>query len=173
MNPVSAPPDPELLVLARERHEARLLRYARRLLHDGARARDAVQETFLTLARQPAEPDLRPRLAPWLFTVCRRKALNQIRAEARHTPLDDTHPMPSPDADPAAGLQQNEDRQNLLALVAALPALQREVVRLRYQEGFSYQEINAITEHTVGHVGVLLHTALQTLRREWRATAAR
>lgn len=173
MTPAPPPAEPDLLVLARTDHEARLLRYARRIVSDAARARDVVQETFLTLARQPPDPDLRPRLAPWLFTVCRRKALNQLRAEARHTPLDSAAPMPSADPDPAARLLQSEDRRHLLGLVEHLPETQREVVRLRYQEGFSYQEISAITAHTVGHVGVLLHTALQTLRRDWRATSAR
>ncbi len=173
MNPSPPSASADLLTQAREQHETRLLRYARRIVSDAARASDVVQDTFLSLARQPSEPDLRPRLAPWLFTVCRRKALNQLRAEARNTPLDDAHPMPSPDADPAARLLQSEDRQHLLGLVAGLPEIQREVVRLRYQEGFSYQEISSITEHTVSHVGVLLHTALQTLRRDWRATSAR
>lgn len=173
MKPAPSTATADLLTHAREQHEARLLRYARRIVSDAARARDVVQDTFLSLARQPAEPDLRPRLAPWLFTVCRRKALNQIRAEARNTPLDEERPMPSPDADPAARLLQSEDREHLLGLVAGLPQIQREVVRLRYQEGFSYQEISDITEHTVGHVGVLLHTALQNLRRDWRATSAR
>lgn len=173
MPPLPLSADASLLDHARCQHEARLLRYAGRIVRDAARARDVVQDTFLTLARQPAEPDLRPRLGAWLFTVCRRKALNQLRAEARHTPLDDAHPMPSPDADPAARLQQSEDRQHLLGLVAELPEIQREVVRLRYQEGFSYTEISAITDHSVSHVGVLLHSALQTLRRDWRATSAR
>lgn len=170
-----APPSAavDLLAHAREQHETRLLRYARRIVQDAARARDVVQDTFLSLARQPPEPDLRTRLAPWLFMVCRRKALNQLRAQSRPPPLDAAAPVPSPDADPADRLVKTEDRQHLLGLVARLPESQREVVRLRYQEGFSYQEISAITEHTVGHVGVLLHTALQTLRRNWRATSAR
>jgi RNA polymerase sigma-70 factor (ECF subfamily) len=160
-----------LVAEAREEHEARLRRYAHRILHDEARARDVVQDTFLTLARQPAEPDLRPRLAAWLFTVCRRKALNQIRAESRHVPLESVEPMPSAEASPADQAQLSEERHQLLGLVERLPATQREVVRLRYQEGFSYQEIGAITEHSVSHVGVLLHAALQSLRREWRAGA--
>ncbi|MCU0793609.1 MAG: sigma-70 family RNA polymerase sigma factor [Opitutaceae bacterium] len=169
----SADDETDLLALARREHEARLTRYARRLLHDAARAGDAVQETFLALARQPAEPDLRPRLAAWLFTVCRRKALNQIRADARLEAFEHHAPgLAADEASPVASLEAKEDRQELLALVARLPERQREVVRLRYQEGFSYQEIAAITEHSVNHVGVLLHQALQALRRAWPTEGA-
>ena len=158
-----------LVILAQREHEGALRRYATRLLHDEARARDVVQETLLALGRSTdAELEtLRPRLAAWLFTVCRRKALNILRAEGRLSPLDSAPAALAPEADPAAALERADTRHHLLALVERLPERQREVVRLRYQEGFSYQEISDITSHTVSHVGVLLHTALQTLRRAW------
>lgn len=175
MNPASTGSAHAIVILAQREHEAALRRYATRLLHDAARASDVVQETLLALGRQPeAELDaLQPRLAAWLFTVCRRKALNVLRAEGRLSPLDEAPPALAPEADPAAALVRSEEHGHLLALVSRLPERQREVVRLRYQEGFTYQEISDITEHTVSHVGVLLHNALQALRREWIATAAR
>jgi RNA polymerase sigma factor (sigma-70 family) len=175
MNPATSDSSRAIVILAQREHEAALVRYATRILHDAARARDVVQETLLALGAQPeaALDALRPRLAAWLFTVCRRKALNVLRAEGRLSPLDDAPPVVAPDPDPAAALQRSEDHGQLLALVARLPERQREVVRLRYQEGFSYEEIAAITEKTAGHVGVILHHALAALRREWLATAAR
>jgi RNA polymerase sigma-70 factor (ECF subfamily) len=51
--------------------------------------------------------------------------------------------------------------------VTRLPERQREVLRLRYHEGLSYQEISDITGCSVSHVGVILHSALQALRRDW------
>jgi RNA polymerase sigma-70 factor (ECF subfamily) len=158
-------------VLRAEReHGAALRRYASRLLHDDARADDLVQETLLALGRRSGAEleELRPRLAAWLFTVCRRKALNALRADARLRPLEEAPPSVAPEADPAAALLHREDHGRLLALVARLPGRQREVVRLRYQEGFSYQEIAEITAASGNHVGVLLHEALAGLRREWR-----
>ncbi len=163
---------PDLVGEARREHETRLIGYARRLLHDIARARDVVQETFLALARQPAEPDLRPRLAPWLFTVCRRKALTEIRRDARHASLEHAPEPVDGAADPARALVRGEDHLRLLALVDGLPPAQREVVRLRFQEDFSYEEIAAVTERSTSHVGVLLHQAMQTLRRDWRGRSA-
>lgn len=173
LSPNSSTAGAELLTHAREAHEARLRAYVGRILHDEAWARDVVQETFLALARQPEEPDLRPRLRAWLFTVSRRKALNVLRAEGRNSSLESPDLLVSPEPSPAEQLQVGEDHRHLLGLVGKLPLGQREVLRLRYQENFSYQEIAVITERSAGHVGVLLHHALQTLRREWHVTAHR
>ena len=41
---------------------------------------------------------------------------------------------------------------------------QREVIRLKFQQGLSYKEISAATGLTTGNVGFLLHTGLKRLR---------
>ena len=41
---------------------------------------------------------------------------------------------------------------------------QREVVRLKFQQGLSYKEISEATGLTSGNVGFLLHTGLKRLR---------
>ena len=45
-----------------------------------------------------------------------------------------------------------------------LPPSQREVIRLKFQNGFSYREISRISGHSVSNVGFLIHTGLKTLR---------
>ena len=169
MNPASADSSQSIVIRAQREHEAALRRYATRLLRDEARAHDVVQEALLALGRQPEgeRKALRSRLASWLFTVCRRKALNVLRDERRLGPLEDAPPALSPEASPASAMARGEDRGQLLALVSRLPDRQREVLRLRYHEGLSYQEISDKTGCSVNHVGVILHSALQSLRREW------
>lgn len=174
MNPASTGSSDSIVIRAQRDHEAALRRYATRLLHDEARAHDVVQESLLALGRQPEgeRKALRSRLAAWLFTVCRRKALNVLRDEKRLGPLEDAPTAVSPEAGPASLLVRGEDRARLLALVARLPERQREVLRLRYHEGLSYQEIGERTGRTVTHVGVLLHNALLALRRAWTETGS-
>jgi RNA polymerase sigma factor (sigma-70 family) len=169
MNPTSTDSSQSIVVRAQREHEAALRRYTTRLLRDESRANDVVQEALLALGRQPEgeRKALRSRLASWLFTVCRRKALNVLRDERRLGPLEEAPPVLSPDASPASAMARSEDRGQLLALVTRLPERQREVLRLRYHEGLSYQEISDITGCSVSHVGVILHSALQALRREW------
>jgi RNA polymerase sigma-70 factor (ECF subfamily) len=41
---------------------------------------------------------------------------------------------------------------------------QREVIRLKFQQGLSYKEISEVTGLSSGNVGFLLHTGLKRLR---------
>jgi RNA polymerase sigma-70 factor (ECF subfamily) len=52
----------------------------------------------------------------------------------------------------------------VLDLLGTLPASQQEVIRLKFQNGFSYQEISRISGHSVSNVGYLIHVGLKTLR---------
>ena len=112
--------------------------------------------------------------AKWLFTVCRNRALNICRKEKRMTYLDEEILEQEPGGDPAPNerIEQEEAKGFLLRIVATLPPRQQEVLQLKFQNDLSYQEISEITKLSVSHVGVLIHTALKTLRAR-HAHAAR
>ena len=170
----SRTPDPgvgedrgEFIRDALERFEAPLVNYALGLTGDLEAARDAVQDTFLRLCEQPPGK-VDSHLAQWLFTVCRNRILDVRRKDQRMTPLHEVeldHRV-APDPSPADQAVARDGVRHITELLADLPPHQREVVRLKFQNQLSYQEIAAITSLTVSHVGVLLHTALKTLR-EW------
>lgn len=71
----------------------------------------------------------------------------------------------SPEPDPAIAIEQRESAARVFAGLEALPANQREVIRLKFQNGFSYREISRISGHSVSNVGFLIHTGLRTLRK--------
>lgn len=154
-----------------QRHEADLLRYARRLTGDDGTARDVVQETFLRLCRQSAA-ELDGRLVEWLYTVCRHRAIDVQRKEHRMSfvAAESLESLPAGHAPPEAPLEQAERTSQLLEWLATLPERQQEVVRLKFQSGLRYREIATVTGLTESHVGVLLHEAIQTLRRKVRPT---
>jgi len=173
---MSPPPDDQdtFIRAALRDHERPLLRYATRLLTEPERARDVVQDTFTKLCRQPPE-QIDGHVAEWLFTVCRRGALDVLRKENRMTRFEEGQAERLVSAEPAPTVQaeRHESWQRVVALLDRLPHNQQEVVRLKFQDGFSYKEIAAITRLSIGNVGFLLHTALATLRREMtRAGAA-
>jgi RNA polymerase sigma factor (sigma-70 family) len=149
------------------RFERPLVRYAFALTGDLERARDVVQDTFerlLTETRELADDHL-PR---WLFTVCRNRAVDVTRKEAPVTALKnaDIDRRESTLPGPAAQAERNALAGDLLAALHCLPADQREVVRLKFQNGLSYKEIAEITGHSVSNVGYLIHTAVRTIRKE-------
>jgi RNA polymerase sigma-70 factor (ECF subfamily) len=151
-------------------HAADLTRYAASILGDEDAAKDAVQDSFIRLWREPRET-VADHVRPWLFRVCRNRALDLRKKGGRMKPLDPEHTTAVEEAPgPQAMAERHDSYTRILQLMRALPETQQEVVRLKFQNGMSYKEIATVTELSVSNVGVLLHTALNTLRARVAAT---
>ena len=157
-----------------QRFELPLLQYATRITGNNERARDVVQEAFIKFVATATNGAVAPeKAATWLFTVCRNGALNVCRKERRLMYLDeeiiesreDDVPMPFEQ------IEQREATGFLMKILATLPARQQEVLQLKFQNDLSYQEIAEITKTTANSVGVLIHTALKTLRQRFGQAA--
>lgn len=148
-----------------DEYQGALVRYAARLTGNIDAARDAVQETFVQLCKMDSTKlDERP--VPWLYTVCRNRALDGRRREARMSPLDAVCEagVESRDASPLQEAVRRSATWAALKALAALPANQQEVIRLKFQEGLSYREIAQITGLSVGNVGFIIHTGIRGIR---------
>ena len=168
---MSANTEDERMEALVRRFEIPLVQLATRIIGHREGARDVVQETFMKFQRNGASQNTDP--AAWLFTVCRNSALNVCRKERQLIYLDEdliesredeqTRPFEQIEREEAAGF--------LLRIVATLPPRQQEVIRLKFQNDLSYQQIAQITKTTANNVGVLIHTALKTLRERYAKTA--
>lgn len=151
-------------------HQAPLTRYASKLLADADRARDVVQDTFIKLMAQRRE-EVAGHEVEWLFTVCRNRAFDVLRKEGRMTRFEEgeiervTATVPRP----GKALEAAETQTAIMDLIGHLPPNQQEVIRLKFQNGFSYKEISRITSLSVSNVGFLIHTAVARLRSEFAA----
>jgi RNA polymerase sigma-70 factor (ECF subfamily) len=151
-------------------YELPLLRYARRLLGDVDLAADAVQHAFVKLCSESRER-LDGRVAPWLFRVCRNRALDHLRHSGREQALlDDPRDTAttggragSREPDPALSTEQADLAARLRTLLEDLPAPQRETIDL-WCEGLTYRQIAEVTGRQEGHVRVLAHRGLSALR---------
>ena len=146
-------------------HERRLVLYAARITGDIDLARDVVQETFLKLIREDRQ-ELDGKLPQWLYTVCRHQAIDVKRKEGRMQTSAEVElfSRAGATADPLAAAERRERATQAQTLVAALPDKQQEAIRLRFTHGLSYKQIADVMETTVNNVGVLIHTAVKSLR---------
>ena len=149
--------------------EQPLLRYAARILHNGALAQDVVQNVFVKLFRQ-WQPNQRPNAAlkPWLFHVAHNEAVDMIRAEERRKELHKNwraSVLASRDDARLAGTLalQDDQRQAVFASLEILTLEERQVVLLRLQQGMSYDDIAAVMNRPRGSVGAILHVAVKKL----------
>ncbi|MEM7229133.1 MAG: sigma-70 family RNA polymerase sigma factor [Planctomycetota bacterium] len=145
-----------------DQFERPLITYALRMTGELETARDVVQDTFLKLwlADQAGIED---HLAPWLYRVCRNRALDVLRKEGRMTTFDDDRlsacaPKGTPQQDNATG------DHTLLDSMRTLPARQQEILRLKFQGGLTYKQIAEVMDLTASNVGFLIHTSIKALR---------
>lgn len=144
-----------------------LYRYAMRLLGDQDVAEECVAETFsrfLQALRGGGGP--KRHLKAYLFRVAHNWITDYYR---RHQPVEslDAWSQPLTDDDPspeeiAAGRWQQEQVRGLLA---RLTPDQRQVIVLRFLEGWSLAEVAEALDKPVGAVKALQHRALAALRR--------
>jgi len=155
---------------AQRSFEPQLVRYARTFVGRFDLASEIVQDTFMQLCQLPV-PAEEFHLGAWLFRVCRNRAIDVQRKEKRMqtgamTVLDSAI---SEAADPATIASDNESVTRIEQMLAGLSDNQQEVVRLKFQNGFSYREIAEVTGLSVSNVGVQLHEALKKIRERMNA----
>lgn len=125
-------------------------------------ASDVVQETFLALMKKFPGFELTASLTTFLYPVVKHLALNLRRRKSPDgadtavlNALPDTHPTET-------------SRTELAAALGALSPEQREVVLMRFLDGFSLAEIGMAIDIPLETVKSRLHNALRTLRDDPR-----
>ncbi len=170
-NLMSEPQD--LFLETLQRYERPLIRYAHGYTGDLEDARDIVQDVFVKLSQHLATLD-HERLAPWLFTVCRNRALDHQRKHQRLVVMETATLDLETSADPAPNdaMEQRETATALRELIETLPVRQREAVRLKFIAGLDYQQISAAMQTSIGNVGYLIHHGVAALKTKWQAHEA-
>jgi len=74
--------------------------------------------------------------------------------------------LPAPGKSPAEETHLRESLSLLMKKLAALPARQAEVIRLKFQQQMSYREIAEVMSLSESNVGYLIHVGIQTLRQQ-------
>jgi RNA polymerase sigma factor (sigma-70 family) len=150
------------------RYEKPLLKHAYGICSDRELSRDAVQETFFRLIRT-RDKGMPENLAAWLFTVCRNVLTDHMRRQRVVQFGWDLPEMESDETEsPDNQLARGEREEKLVQMVSELPERERELVRLKFQVGLSYKEIEDITGISQGNIGYFLHRAVKELKDRWQ-----
>jgi RNA polymerase sigma-70 factor (ECF subfamily) len=147
-----------------------VLALARSILRSESAAEDCAAETYIRVWRNAASFDVQrgPALA-WLHTICRSRALDQLRTAQRRAAL-----VRAADDEPIANETPAADTLGAAIEVSAsiaphwsrLSATQRELVTLAFFQGMSHAEIAAATGLPLGSVKSHIHRAVSALRAQ-------
>jgi RNA polymerase sigma-70 factor (ECF subfamily) len=145
----------------------RLLRYLVYMTGRREKAEDLVQETWLRALERSAQYNGRSRFEPWLFSIARNLAIDDLRRQ-RGVSLEDsdTGLPPSGMDSPFLTAAKGEDAVRIAAALGALAPIYREALLLRFQEDLSLQEIAEVAGAPVATVSSRIQRGLAILRDE-------
>jgi len=149
------------LVALFEAEESRILGFATGLVGRRAVAEELVQETFVRLYQVWDQVE-NPRA--WLYRSLRNLAANHLRDRKEETEIDEERDSnPGEDILPDEVLGRMEAVGTMRLLVAEMSREDRNLIRLKYEEGLKYREISERTGISIGNVGFRLHHLLKSL----------
>lgn len=132
---------------------------------------DVMQEVALAIAGRPDRPVVPERMAPWLYRVAVRQALLYRRKAGRRRRLLDRYGQRTGAGvaqvradDPLDWLLAQERCSLLRSALQQLPMRDAQILRLKYSEDWTYQQIASHLGLSVRAVEARLHRARKRLR---------
>ena len=145
--------------------------YGNKWLNDSAFTEDIIQDLFVKLIRTRHNLSQTTSIKFYLFRSFRSLALDKIKANKKMLVLDDPgDEMFSLNVTPENSLIDKQEYQlikdKLASALSALTPRQREVLFLKYNEGFSYQEIAEMMGLTVKATYKLMARAIDAIKEQ-------
>jgi len=134
---------------------------------DAATAEELAQETLLAVWRKAAlYSAAKGTPATWMYSIARNLRIDRLRKEICWQELSDevAEGAASEDAAPEDTASERQRQQRVQAVLAALPAEQREVVTAAFIDGLSQSEIAERLALPLGTVKSRLRLAYQKVR---------
>ena len=131
------------------------------MTNDKALAADVVQQTFLKAWKAAGTFDTKREIAPWLYTIARRTAIDVIRTERR--PTQGGH---GPEVDGVVqplSFEKTWEAHEVRAAIDGLDPGEAEIVRLTYDQGHTQAEIAERLDLPLGTVKSRLFRAQKRL----------
>lgn len=124
-----------------------------------ADALDVSQEAFIKAFRHIKKFDTKCDFFPWFYRILKNLCLDWLRKNKRRSeiPLEDVTLAATPQVNQMLKIELWEG-------IEKLPFEQREILTLRYFQGFSYKEIAGILDKPLGSVMSSLYYSKKNLR---------
>lgn len=147
-------------------HGEAVARYLRAALLDGAAVEDVLQQVFIEVHRDLHRYGGRSSMKAWLFGIARHRALDHNRSARKGAARRREMPASLADPRPLAGERLDRARleQALEACLEQLGEHVRAAVLLRYQQGFSFEDMAQICSEKAGTLQARVARSLPVLR---------
>lgn len=149
------------------RHGTSVFRYCREALRDPALAEDVQQQVFIAAFRDLPRFSGRSTVRTWLFAIARHRVLDAAKSRRRarsHVDGEDAVHLPDPRPSPGERLDELRLRDALVACLQKLAPHVVAAVLLRFQQGFTFEEMADVCHEKPGTLQAQVARALPSLR---------
>jgi len=150
-----------------ERYGTPLYRYCREALRDATLADDVQQQVFIEAHRDLSKFTGLSTLRTWLFAIARHRVLDAAKSRRRvqaHIEPGDAISVPDPRRSPDELIDDQRILEALVGCLDQLPDKVRTVLLLRFQQGFTFEELAQICGEKPGTLQAKVTRALPLLR---------
>jgi len=158
-----------------DRHSRLVYGLVLRILQQAPTSEEVVQDVFLQLWRNADQYDSsRGPFVPWLCTMARNRALDQLRLKSERQRRREDQPVELPQVvvapDYEKAIDETRRAERVRALLASLTPQQKKAIELAYFEGLSHSEIAAALKEPLGTVKSWIRNGLLRLKEGLQAT---
>jgi RNA polymerase sigma-70 factor (ECF subfamily) len=163
--------DEDAFHLIFNRYGRPILSFINNLVQNRELAEELAQETFVRAYRNLSGLKDEVRLSTWLFGIARnvvRESVRQTRKDERKVGLDEPESLrlESKGVLPEGAMLDRELTETIQKALLALDEDKRVVFSLKIFHEKSYEEISAITGHSIGKLKTDLHRARVEVRKQ-------
>lgn len=149
------------------RYVERIYAYVYRLVQDAQLSEDLTAAVFEKALRNIQRYEDRGfSFSAWLYRIAHNEVVSHMRRQRFRTPWAVAESLLRSDQNVEAEVQVNVQRDVLHIALENLPTKDREILVLRFFEGFSSRQVAEILGYTENNVNVRMHRALKKLRAE-------
>ena len=150
-----------------KRYEKRLYNYSLRMSGNKEDALDILQDVLLSVYRNLKSYRGDGKFAAWLFRIASFRCIDYFRKRSFHTPIDDLElPEETGYDKPELNLSSAQSNRDIATLMSKLSIDQRQVVELKYFQGFTFDEISGQLGVSTNTAKTRLYAALGKMRKQ-------
>jgi RNA polymerase sigma-70 factor (ECF subfamily) len=127
-------------------------------------AEDVLSDTFVKAWQKINQITSPAALSGWLFRIAKNNIIDYYRLKKDSVSLEEVENTLVDAANPVDEVNLNMDQQKILGLMASLPSEQQEVIKYKFFEDLSNEEIAYVLGKSEGNIRVIQHRAILKLK---------
>ena len=129
-------------------------------------AEDILSDTFVKAWQKVADINSPNALTVWIYQVAKNNVIDYYRLKRPATiAVEEVVDLPADDVSPVDSANISVEQRLLVELMERIPDEQKQVIKYKFFEGMTNQEIASVMDKSEGAIRVIQHRAINKLKQ--------